>query len=89
MRALMIGCTVALLSAGSWQAAHAQAAKDTKAAPPASDVRYFNSLGDLLGDLPVDAFIKETRQGRQGRLGVARRLLFGLDHLGSQGPFRH
>lgn len=71
MRALMIGCTIALLSAGSWPAAHAQTARDikadakadTKAATPANDVRYFNSLGDLLGDLPVDAFIKETRQG--------------------------
>ncbi len=64
MRALMIGCTVALLGAGSWSAVQAQAGKDAKAAQPAAnDVRYFNSLGDLLGDLPVDAFIKETRQG--------------------------
>lgn len=63
MRALMIGCTVALLGAGSWSAVQAQTGKDAKAAPAASDVRYFNSLGDLLGDLPVDAFIKETRQG--------------------------
>lgn len=62
MRALMIGCTVALVSAGSWSATHAQTAKDAKAAPEGS-VRYFNSLGDLLGDLPVDAFIKETRAG--------------------------
>lgn len=63
MRALMIGCTVALVSAGSWSAVHAQTAKDAKAAPSASDARYFNSLGDLLGELPVDAFIKETRAG--------------------------
>ncbi len=63
MRALMIGCTVALLGAGSWSAAEAQASKDAKATPAASEVRYFNSLGDLLGDLPVDAFIKEARQG--------------------------
>jgi hypothetical protein len=63
MRALMIGCTVALLGAGSWSAAQAQTGKDAKTATAASDVRYFNSLGDLLGDLPVDAFIKETRQG--------------------------
>ena len=67
MRALMIGCTIALLGTGSLPEAHAQAAKDskadTKAASPASDVRYFSSLGDLLGDLPVDAFIRETRQG--------------------------
>lgn len=62
MRAWMIGCT-AVVAAVSWSAAQAQNAKDAKAAPPASEVRYFNSLGDILGDLPVDAFIKETRQG--------------------------
>jgi len=60
MRALMIGCTLALAGALPVQA---QTARDAKAAPPASDVRYFNSLGDILGELPVDAFIKETRQG--------------------------
>ncbi len=67
MRALMIGCTLALVGAGSWPTAHAQtyaqAAKDVKTAPAATEARYFNSLGDLLGELPVDAFIKETRQG--------------------------
>ncbi|MBI3701869.1 MAG: hypothetical protein HY242_15680 [Afipia sp.] len=26
-------------------------------------MRYFATLGDILGDLPVEAFIKETRQG--------------------------
>lgn len=60
MRALMIGCTLALAGALPVQA---QTAKDAKAAPATSDVRYFNSLGDILGELPVDAFIKETRQG--------------------------
>ncbi|MBN9595054.1 MAG: hypothetical protein J0G36_06845 [Afipia sp.] len=59
MRALMIGCTLALAGALPVQA---QTAKDAKA-PPANEVRYFNSLGDILGDLPVDAFIRETRQG--------------------------
>lgn len=63
MRALMIGCTVALVSAGAWSAAQAQMAKDAKGASTAADLRYFNSLGDLLGDQPVDAFIKETRAG--------------------------
>jgi len=63
MRALMIGCTLALVGAGSWSAVQAQTAKDAKAGPPASEVRYFNTLGDLLGELPVDTFIKETRQG--------------------------
>lgn len=63
MRALLIGCTLALVGAGSWSAVQAQTAKDAKAGPPASEVRYFNTLGDLLGELPVDTFIKETRQG--------------------------
>lgn len=63
MRALMIGCTLALVGAGPWPGSPAETAKDAKAAPAASEVRYFNALGDLLGDLPVDAFIKETRQG--------------------------
>ncbi len=63
MRALMIGCTLAMVGAGSWSAVQAQTAKDAKAGPPASEVRYFNTLGDLLGELPVDTFIKETRQG--------------------------
>ena len=64
MRALMIGCTVALLGTGSWSTVQAQGQpKDAKASPTGEVVRYFNSLGDLLGDLPVDAFIKETRQG--------------------------
>lgn len=63
MRALMIGCTLALVGTGSCPTVYAQAAKDAKAAPAANEVRYFNALGDLLGELPVDAFIKETRQG--------------------------
>lgn len=60
MRALLIGCTLALAGALPVQA---QTAKDAKAAPGINEIRYFNSLGDILGDLPVDAFIKETRQG--------------------------
>lgn len=60
MRGLMIGCTLALAGVLPVQA---QTARDAKTAPATSDVRYFNSLGDILGDLPVDAFIKETRQG--------------------------
>jgi len=60
MRALMIGCTLALAGA---LPVEAQTARDAKAAPATSDVRYFNSLGDILGELPVDAFIRETRQG--------------------------
>ncbi len=60
MRALLIGCTLALAGAMPVQA---QTANDAKAAPGINESRYFNSLGDILGDLPVDAFIKETRQG--------------------------
>jgi hypothetical protein len=72
MRKLMIGCTALAMTAASWSAAHAQGTKDMsrdmvkdapKAAPGGYDVRYFSSLGDLLGDLPVDAFIRETRSG--------------------------
>ncbi len=33
------------------------------AAADASEMRYFATLGDILGDLPVEAFIRETRQG--------------------------
>ena len=55
MRALMIGCTLALAGA---LPVEAQTARDAKAAPATSDVRYFNSLGDILGELPVDAFIR-------------------------------
>lgn len=61
MRNVMMGCAAALLGAGLWSAAHAQAGKDAR--PAAAEVRYFAGLGDLLGDLPVDAFIRETRQG--------------------------
>jgi hypothetical protein len=42
---------------------HAQTKDNGKPAAGTADTRYFSSLGDLLGDLPVDAFIKETRQG--------------------------
>ncbi len=62
MRALMIGCTLALAGAGAWPV-QAQTAGDAKAAAAAGEVHYFNTLGDLLGELPVDAYIKETRQG--------------------------
>lgn len=38
-------------------------AQTTKGPVKGPENRYFTSLGDILGDLPVDAFIKETRQG--------------------------
>src|ERR1700754_953900 len=62
MRKLMIGCAVALAGAISWTLVQAQT-KDSAKAAAGAETRYFSSLGDLLGDLPVDAFIKETRQG--------------------------
>jgi len=68
MRNVTMGCAAVLLGVGAWSAAHAQAGKDAKPAA-AAEVRYFAGLGDLLGDLPVDAFIKETRQG--GKLVAA------------------
>ena len=52
-------CLTAATIAAGLSFAHAQAPKSTTA----TIVRYFASLGDILGDLPVDAFIKETRQG--------------------------
>lgn len=52
-------CLTAAMIAVGLSLAHAQAPKSTTA----TTVRYFASLGDILGDLPVDAFIKETRQG--------------------------
>ncbi len=66
MRKWMIGCAAVVLGAGSWSMANAQASKDgAKSAPATTEIRYFAALGDLLGDLPVDAFIKETRQGNK------------------------
>jgi len=58
----------ALLGALLCSQADAQGAKDSAKAQPktsadSTDVRYFATLGDILGDLPVESFIKETRQG--------------------------
>lgn len=40
--------------------AHAQAKKETKAAPPANEVRYFTSIGGIMDD-QADSILKETR----------------------------
>ena len=61
MRAITIFAAGLLAVASYCPTAHAQPKPAAK--PAASEVRYFNSLTDLLGDLPVDAFLKETRQG--------------------------
>lgn len=68
MRISKIGFAVALLGVAMCSQAHAQAAKDsakaaTKPAADSAEVRYFATLGDILGDLPVEAFIRENRQG--------------------------
>lgn len=67
MGKLLIGWAVAavLALASSLPAAAQGRDKGARAAPAAgTEVRYFIALGDLLGDeLPVDAFLKETRQG--------------------------
>ena len=44
-------------------------AQAKKSPAPAPTVRYFQFSGDLLGDLPIDAFLKEVRQG--GRVVAA------------------
>ena len=68
MRKLKFGFAAALLGAALFSHAYAQSVKDSaKAAPKtagdSTETRYFAALGDILGDLPVEAFIKETRQG--------------------------
>lgn len=67
MRYLKTGFAVALLGTVLCTQAHAQSTKDNakslpKATPGSTEVRYFATLGDILSDLPVEAFIKETRQ---------------------------
>jgi hypothetical protein len=54
---LPLACLTAAMMTAGLPLAHAQAPKGA-----AATVRYFASLGDILGDLPVDAFIRETRQ---------------------------
>ena len=68
MRRSKISFAVALLGAALSGQTSAQSTKESaKAAPKANadspETRYFATLGDILGDLPVEAFIKETRQG--------------------------
>jgi hypothetical protein len=67
MRNIGIGLAAVLSAVMFWSPAPAQTPKDVakpepKTAPAPLQIRYFASLGDLLGDLPVEAFIKETRQ---------------------------
>ncbi len=52
----------ATIAAGSLALAQTSKAPE-KPASSEPNTHYFLSLGDILGDLPVDAFLKETRQG--------------------------
>lgn len=61
MRASTVCFTAFLAILATGSIAAAQMAKSA-AGPNAVENRYFTSLGDILDDLPVDAFIKETRQ---------------------------
>jgi hypothetical protein len=68
MRISKAGFAAALFGVALTSHAFAQAAKDTvksatKTTTDSAEIRYFATLGDILGDLPVEAFIRETRQG--------------------------
>ncbi|MBN9602248.1 MAG: hypothetical protein J0G33_04880 [Afipia felis] len=59
--ALILGVTASPLASSLVMA---QAAKAPAKSPlVGGEVRYFTGLGDILGDLPVDAFIRETHDG--------------------------
>ena len=60
MRAIVRYASGLLVLAMLGSPAFAQAKKNP---PPKDTIRYFQFSGDLLGDLPIDAFMKETRQG--------------------------
>ncbi len=60
MRFSTVLCSALVASLAAASPGFAQTAKGPAKEP---ENRYFISLGDILGDLPVDAFIKETRQG--------------------------
>jgi hypothetical protein len=63
MRSRMLLLPAALLmSLGGSAVVHGEA-KKPPAKPASEAVRYFQFSGDLLGDLPVDGFLREVRQG--------------------------
>lgn len=65
-RAVHFGIAATLFGVTICTLAYGQNAKDASKTTPKtadSEIRYFASLGDILGDLPVEAFIKENRQG--------------------------
>jgi len=66
MRFSTVVCSALILAAGSLGSslALAQTPKVPAKTPvTGEDVRYFTGLGDILGDLPVDAYIRETHDG--------------------------
>jgi hypothetical protein len=66
MRFSTVVCSALILAAGSLGSslALAQTPKVPAKTPvTGKDVRYFTGLGDILGDLPVDAYIRETHDG--------------------------
>lgn len=69
MRFPTLVCSAFILGIAGAPFAMAQTAKTSTATTPAKgspvggEVRYFTGLGDILGDLPVDAFIREIHDG--------------------------
>ena len=72
MRAATLCFTACLLALSAGPLAqHARGLDGPSAKAMAGNgTRYFLSLGDILGDLPVDAFLKETRQAGKTTSGV-------------------
>jgi hypothetical protein len=62
MHAVALLASAFLLTATLGSPAFAQAKKGPSPSP-APTVRYFSFSGDLLGETPIDAFLKEARQG--------------------------
>lgn len=60
MRATGLPSLLILATALGGAQAYAQAKKDTKAAAPANEVRYFTSIGGIMDD-QADSILKETR----------------------------
>ncbi|WP_315835505.1 hypothetical protein [Bradyrhizobium prioriisuperbiae] len=60
MRVTGLHSLLILATAFGASQAYAQAKKDTKAAPPANEVRYFTSIGGIMDD-QADSILKETR----------------------------
>jgi hypothetical protein len=64
MRFSTVVCSALIFGAAASSLAMAQTPKvPAKNPAPGGEVRYFTGLGDILGDLPVDAFIREGHEG--------------------------